>query len=274
MRIAGIITRSLVVIACLLYSFDNSLGADQKQIDQMIMVIERLCLSGSQYGLTADLSGNIDFKNLTAGSSGNVNVNIKRESGAVGYLREEIRSKVENHVRACMAPYIERLIAIILDQSGSSGGTISEGCTVTDPSGTPLNVRNAPNGPNILRTLPNGFRVKILSMTSSNGEPWGDVADSAGLRLGWVYRPYITCEEDRARSRPDAISGSCIVTDPTGTPLNVRTAPNGPNIIYALTNGYKVRILSIVISDGNTWVYITDDAGRRLGWVYRRYITC
>jgi len=66
-------------------------------------------------------------------------------------------------------------------------------CVVTDPTGTPLNVRNAPRGPTILDTLPNGYRVKILGIAVAAGEPWAYVAQTSGREIGWVYRRYISC---------------------------------------------------------------------------------
>jgi hypothetical protein len=171
-----------------------SSGAAQGKIDQLIAVIERLCLSGAQYQLAADANGNINLEHLTEGAQGNVSVNIRQQTGGVGYLREEIRSKVEDHVRGCMAPYISQLIDVILDKPRSGRDAISESCVVTDPTGTPLNVRTAPNG-QITRTLANGFRIKILQIASLNGNSWVYVSDITGQKIGWVFRPYVTCNQ-------------------------------------------------------------------------------
>ena len=68
----------------------------------------------------------------------------------------------------------------------------------------------------------------------------------------------------------------CVVADPTGTPLNVRTAPNF-KIIDAVANGLRVRILQVVKGngDGKDWAFIAalGQTGG-LGWVYRRYLVC
>jgi hypothetical protein len=70
-------------------------------------------------------------------------------------------------------------------------------CKVTDPTGTPLNVRAAPNG-RIISTLKNGREVYIEEMTTDDkGKPWVKV--SLGVRggkklvLGWVLREFISC---------------------------------------------------------------------------------
>ncbi|MBL8587609.1 MAG: SH3 domain-containing protein [Methylobacteriaceae bacterium] len=67
----------------------------------------------------------------------------------------------------------------------------------------------------------------------------------------------------------------CRVADPTGTPLNVRTAPNF-KIVGALRNGTRVEILQVVRGDdGKQWAFIADAAdGRAHGWVFRSYLDC
>ena len=66
----------------------------------------------------------------------------------------------------------------------------------------------------------------------------------------------------------------CVVTDPTGTPLNVRTAPQG-QIIGTVKNGVLVGVLDRSVDrNRKQWVYISDQTGRRLGWVFREFITC
>jgi hypothetical protein len=66
----------------------------------------------------------------------------------------------------------------------------------------------------------------------------------------------------------------CIVADPSPTPLNVRTAPYG-RIVSTLNNGQVVTILdSSIDNEGRPWVYVADDTGNPLGWVYREYVVC
>jgi hypothetical protein len=69
-------------------------------------------------------------------------------------------------------------------------------CKVTDPTGTPLNVRNRPNGL-ILGTLPNGKTVYIRDRADDDqGRPWVFLTSAEGGRmrtLGWVFREFISC---------------------------------------------------------------------------------
>ena len=99
--------------AALLMIASSATAADQAKIDQITNVIEELCLSGKQYQLTADVSGNISIKSLLPGAQGKADVNIKNTRGGVGYLNEEIRRLVDADTRGCMQPYIDRLINII-----------------------------------------------------------------------------------------------------------------------------------------------------------------
>jgi S1-C subfamily serine protease len=66
----------------------------------------------------------------------------------------------------------------------------------------------------------------------------------------------------------------CLVADPTGTPLNVRTVPNG-QIVDVLRNGFAVRIIKAASSGGKAWVYVVRaDNNVPLGWVFRDFLTC
>ena len=66
----------------------------------------------------------------------------------------------------------------------------------------------------------------------------------------------------------------CRVADPTGTPLNVRTAPNG-KIVETLSNGVLVAALDYSSSQGKMWVFVGRAGDRApLGWVFRDYLDC
>lgn len=69
----------------------------------------------------------------------------------------------------------------------------------------------------------------------------------------------------------------CQVTDPTGTPLNVRAIPNG-QVINALRNGREVYIDEIAYdSQGRPWARVSgyyQNRYRVWGWVFREFISC
>lgn len=83
-------------------------------------------------------------------------------------------------------------------QSTSAQDDIQAGktCTVTDPTGTPLNARLRPNG-KVLNRIRNGRSVYIQSFArDSEGKPWVLVAirDRGNYKiLGYVLREFISC---------------------------------------------------------------------------------
>ncbi|MCB1546481.1 MAG: SH3 domain-containing protein [Hyphomicrobiaceae bacterium] len=69
-------------------------------------------------------------------------------------------------------------------------------------------------------------------------------------------------------------TGRCIVSDPTGTRLNVRNAPQG-DVIGRLRNGTEVRIIDTARDHkGQPWAYVGYWRGGRIGWVFREFISC
>ena len=76
-------------------------------------------------------------------------------------------------------------------------------------------------------------------------------------------------------SPPTRRDGACVVTDPTGTPLNVRAQPQGP-VVSTLENGVVVRVARTANDyKGQPWAYIVSGDGReQLGWVIRRFLRC
>jgi len=83
----------------------------------------------------------------------------------------------------------------------------------------------------------------------------------------------VFCQYGYSATLPDGQS-SCIVVDPTSTPLNIRTAPYG-QIVGTIPNGQPVLILS-KRSDARDepWVYIADANSQPIGWVFKQYLVC
>ena len=67
-------------------------------------------------------------------------------------------------------------------------------CRVMDPTGTPLNVRVAPNR-QIVGALPNGLLVAVVdTRDDANGKPWAFIVRASdGHPFGWVFREFIAC---------------------------------------------------------------------------------
>ena len=76
--------------------------------------------------------------------------------------------------------------------------------------------------------------------------------------------------------RKDAIrtsKKSCVVADPSGTPLNVRHRPNG-RILGALSKDSEVFITDLTEVGGRKWAKVVPLGEGKTGWVFRDYVTC
>lgn len=73
-------------------------------------------------------------------------------------------------------------------------------------------------------------------------------------------------------SAAPALAAECLVDDPTGTPLNVRAAPNGA-IVTTLSNGTRVEVLEETKIGNKRWLFVTRQ-GERLGWIFGAYVVC
>jgi hypothetical protein len=83
-------------------------------------------------------------------------------------------------------------MALIL--SASVAAAAGDRCKVTDPTGTPLNVRASPGG-KLIGTLPNGTLVSVVGYgQDANGKPWAQIKHYQTNRMiGWVFREFISC---------------------------------------------------------------------------------
>ncbi len=139
-------------------------------------------------------------------------------------------------------------------------------CTVVDPTGTPLNVRDGPNG-KILSTLKKGELVEFNEHKEVNGKKWALVSKFSEAS-GYVFGDYLTCDGS------DALGKVCTVADPTGTPLNVRESPNG-DIYGSWDNGVRVRPYDEQMVKGKKWYGVERLAeDNTIGWVFDPYLKC
>ena len=139
-------------------------------------------------------------------------------------------------------------------------------CTVVDPTGTPLNVREGPNG-KILSSLKKGAMVEVIEHKDHDGKKWALVGKYAEA-WGYVFGAYLKCEGQ------DDYGKICTVADPTGTPLNIREEPNG-KILGTWDNGVRVRPYEEKTHSGKIWYAverIADD--NAIGWVFDPYLKC
>jgi len=67
---------------------------------------------------------------------------------------------------------------------------------------------------------------------------------------------------------------SCEVIDPTGTRLNVRSTPNGSNIVTKLPNGTRVIPYKVAYDEEDRHWILIGDAVHSWGWVFGPYVSC
>ena len=86
------------------------------------------------------------------------------------------------------------VISIVCALAGTAQAQVPRGtCLVSDPTGTPLNVRSAPNG-RITGNLYNGDYVVIVrTVRDDRGRPWALAGGTDGSVHGWIFREYISC---------------------------------------------------------------------------------
>lgn len=92
-----------------------------------------------------------------------------------------------------MTRFVVAAMALLTIQ-GIALAAEGERCKVTDPTGTPLNVRESPNG-KITGTLANGSLVGIVEYKdAANGKPWVKIVDhKTKTPIGWVFREFVSC---------------------------------------------------------------------------------
>jgi hypothetical protein len=67
------------------------------------------------------------------------------------------------------------------------------------------------------------------------------------------------------------VGEGCRVADPSGTPLNVRSAPKGGSIRGALSNDTIVKVLEV----RGDWTRIRPhNIPGKSGWVYSKFLDC
>jgi uncharacterized protein len=84
-----------------------------------------------------------------------------------------------------------------LNIGGATEALAQQRCRVADPTGTPLNVRTAPNG-KIVSTLTNGVLVTVLDHSSHRAKAWAYVGGAEDhVPLGWVFQDYLDCGPEK-----------------------------------------------------------------------------
>lgn len=151
-------------------------------------------------------------------------------------------------------------------------------CTVADPTGTPLNIRVAPNQ-TIIGNASNGTVLEFIDHIEHEGKPWARVAafdpnvEELNLGGGYLFGAYLDCD-GQIQNATDNNEIFCQVADPTGTPLNVRDAPNG-ELLGSVQNDQIVRVYGHQMHNGKVWALAYRDVrDNAVGFVFDAYLKC
>lgn len=93
-------------------------AADDERIQQAVDVVKSLCITGEQVDIQADGKGNVTFRRLKPGVSGDFSLSFKKADGAV-MLRDELRRIGDADIRECTSKYIDRIIDAVLGAPSS-----------------------------------------------------------------------------------------------------------------------------------------------------------
>jgi hypothetical protein len=123
-------------------------------------------------------------------------------------------------------------------------------------------------GSAVLRILLFGTIVGLGFVATAFGQ-----SGSAGGTIGNDEKSLSGTRQELKPSRPDQDRSTCVVADPTGSPLNIRTSPNG-KVVGKIGNGERIRISDQRTENGKEWAYISNAASRPMGWVFRKFLEC
>lgn len=120
----------------------------------------------------------------------------------------------------------------------------------------------------MLKTALLGIFVSIGFIATASAQ-----SGNAGGTFGNDEKAHPDTPQELQSAGTDQDRGICLVADPTGTPLNIRTSPNG-KIIGKIANGERIRISDQTTENGKEWAYISNTASRPMGWVFRKFLAC
>jgi hypothetical protein len=105
-----------------------------------------------------------------------------------------VQREVENKERRRKMKKLMVTMFTAFALAGSAHADVSKvnTCVVADPTGTPLNVRNRPNG-TILGALHNDTRVIILDAALVSGKIWSKIVPVEAGKVGWVFYSFLDC---------------------------------------------------------------------------------
>src|ERR1051325_4359944 len=101
----------LVLLLCLTpWSSTLAQGDRQAAIDNAITAAERVCLVGSRYKFSMDVSGKLTIMKIVPGADVKTTIDAAKATGGVLFEREDIRQLVDADIRKCMGDQWPRVL--------------------------------------------------------------------------------------------------------------------------------------------------------------------
>ncbi len=101
------------------------LAAEPSKIEAAVNIVENLCLSGTEYGISADVNGNITIKSFKPKGSGSITLNARDSKGATA-LQENLRIIGDQDVRECTQKHIGRILDAVFESSPPSSENLKQ----------------------------------------------------------------------------------------------------------------------------------------------------
>ena len=106
-----------IYFACICFFLINQVFAtSEEKINKAVEVVQTLCLSGTEYGIDADLQGNISIKNFKPKGDGALTINVREAKGSTA-LQNHLRLIGDKDVRTCTQDHIGRIIDVIFNET-------------------------------------------------------------------------------------------------------------------------------------------------------------
>ena len=165
-------------------------------------------------------------------------------------------------------------------------------CRVSDPTGTPLNVRTVPGGTKIVDTLQNGTLVTILDtknkwayiglLPGKNEAPQGD---KIVVPTGWVYRDYLDCTNQQTKNSPAFTGRICFDRhydaahlakhpDQLVTSMTLALDPDAPVARGNNRNNVPFDFKIAMTKRGDNKLYVQEGSVKNSDGKYRGVVEC
>ena len=111
--------KTLALVFSSFLSFNvNAEDNAQDRINKAVNVVHQLCLSGTDYTLSANVDGNITIKKFSPNGQGTLTLNAREIKGATAFQKgNELKIIADQDIRDCTQKHISRIIDAIFEQS-------------------------------------------------------------------------------------------------------------------------------------------------------------